>query len=62
MDVYHWSDEDDVRSPPNPLPPLIAGWGLQHVQQPVEMEEDSQESDREEEAGGDHQEDHGGPW
>ena len=45
MDVYHWSDEDDVRSPPNALPPLNP-W---MVQPEVEMEEDSGESEREEE-------------
>ena len=46
MDVYHWSDEDDVRSPPNVLPPLNP-W--MNVQPEVEMEEDSGESEREEE-------------
>ena len=46
MDVYHWSDEDDVRSPPNVLPPMNP-W--MNVQPEVEMEEDSGESEREEE-------------
>ena len=48
MDVYHRSDEDDVRSPPNVLPPLNP-W--MDVQPEVEMEEDSggSGSDREEE-------------
>ena len=61
MDVYHWSDEDDVRSPPNILPP-INHW--MNVQPEVEMEEDSGESDREDEvaeAAGELQE-HPGPW
>ena len=61
MDVYHWSDEDDVRSPPNILPP-INPW--MNVQPEVEMEEDSGESDREDEvaeAAGELQE-HPGPW
>ena len=58
MDVYHWSDEDDVRSPPHVLPP-INHW--MNVQPEVEMEEDSGESEREEEAG-EQQEDPGGPW
>jgi len=57
MDVYHWSDEDEVRSPPNPLPPLLApgpAWQMpfQQAAVQVEMEEDSQDSDREEEVGG----------
>ena len=46
MDVYHWSDEDDVRSPQNALPPLNPWMNLQPE---VEMEEDSGESEREEE-------------
>jgi len=56
MDVYHWSDEEEVRSPPNPLPPLLVpgpGWQM-HLQPAaghVEMDEDSQDSEREEEVG-----------
>lgn len=54
MDVYHWSDEDEVRSPPNPLPPLLGhpGWQMHvhHGAAQVEMEEDSQDSGREAEA------------
>ena len=59
MEFYNWSDEDEMRSPPNPMPPPQNNGGWVQVNQAQEMalaagevqvlgmEEDSQDSDQE---------------